>query len=189
MLSVNRSMLKTMSSFLARAQARMFFASSRFVAKIVAAMPNEKFECFSASACIASIVWHALSKPRFTCRTWLWMSPMPSSDTRMLIGRSFDAQNFTMRVSIGMARCGVRPVVLTPILRSRGSRRWNISTISGRSFLVVGSPPEMLRFSTAPQKSWCMTPSSCSSVMSYLRSPRFQLLHIVQRASQTNVQL
>ena len=41
-----------------------------------------------------------------------------------------------------------------PILRSRGSRRWNSSTISGRSFRVVGSPPEMFRFSTAPQNSW-----------------------------------
>ena len=50
-----------------------------------------------------------------------------------------------------MARCGVRPVVLMPILRRRGRCRWNISTISGRSFRVVGSPPEMFRFSTAPQ--------------------------------------
>ena len=41
-----------------------------------------------------------------------------------------------------------------PIFRSRGRWRWNISTISGRSFRVVGSPPEMLRFSTAPQNGW-----------------------------------
>jgi hypothetical protein len=34
-----------------------------------------------------------------------------------------------------------------------------------------------------------MTGSSWSSVMSDLRSPHFQLLHIVQRASHTHVQL
>src|SRR6266496_2014975 len=80
------------------------------------------------------------------------MSPMPSSDTRTLIKRSCAAQNLTMRVSIGMARCGVRPVVLMPIFRIRGRCRWNISTISGRSLRVVGSPPEMFRFSTAPER-------------------------------------
>ena len=47
---------------------------------------------------------------------------MPSSETRTLNSRSFSAQNFTMRVSIGIARCGVSPVVLMPILRIRGSR-------------------------------------------------------------------
>ena len=78
---------------------------------------------------------------------------MPSSDTRTLISRSCSAQNLTMRVSIGIARCGVRPVVLMPILRIRGRWRWNISTISGRSLRVVGSPPEMFRFSTcAPER-------------------------------------
>ena len=156
---------------------------------MVAAIPNWKFGCSAASACMASMVCSALSKPRFTLRTWLWMSPIPSSETRMLIGRSCAAQNFTMRVSIGIARCGVRPVVLIPILRRRGSRLWNSSTISGRSLRVVGSPPEMFRFSRAPQNLWSMTPSSCSSVMSLFRSPRFQLLHIWQRASHTNVQL
>jgi hypothetical protein len=94
-----------------------------------------------------------------------------------------------MRVSMGIARVGVRPVVLTPTFRMRGSRRWNNSTISGRSFRVVGSPPEILRFSTACQKSAAMTGSSCSSVMSSLRLPHFQLLHISQRASHTQVQL
>src|SRR5438034_488405 len=39
MLSVNRSMLNTMSRFGARAHARMFFASSMLVAKIVAGGP------------------------------------------------------------------------------------------------------------------------------------------------------
>ncbi len=102
---------------------------------------------------MASMVWQALSNPRLTSRTWLWTSPMPSSDTRMLISRPLAAQNSTMRVSIGIARFGVRPVVLMPILRKRGSRLWNISTRSGRSLRVVGSPPEMLRFSTAPQNS------------------------------------
>ena len=69
MASVNRSMLNTMSSFLVRAHARMFWASSRLVAKIVEAMPNWKFACSFDSACIASIVSHALSKPRLTWRT------------------------------------------------------------------------------------------------------------------------
>ncbi len=41
----------------------------------------------------------------------------------------------------------------------------------------------------APQNGWFMARSTCSSVMSDLRSPRFQLLHISQRASHTNVQL
>ena len=114
---------------------------------------------------------------------------MPSSDTRTLSSRSCSAQNFDDPVSIGMARCGVRPVVLMPILRSRGRWRWNISTISGRSLRVVGSPPEMFRFSIAPQNGSAIAGSSCSSVMSDLRSPCFQLLHISQRASQTHVQL
>ena len=48
---------------------------------------------------------------------------------------------------------------------------------------------EIFRFSTAPQNGLFMTGSSWSSVMSDLRSPHFQLLHIVQRASQTQVQL
>ena len=182
-------MLKTMSSFRARAHVRMFCASSRLVAKIVDAIPNEKFGFFAASACMASMVWQAFSKPRLTSRTWLWTSPMPSSDTRMLMSSPLAAQNSTMRVSIGIARFGVRPVVLMPILRKRGSRLWNISTMSGRSLRVVGSPPEMLRFSTAPQNSWSKAPSTSASVMSSLRLPRFQLLHIVQRASQTKVQL
>ena len=114
---------------------------------------------------------------------------MPSSETRMLTSRSFAAQNSTMRVSIGMARWGVRPVVLIPILRIRGRCRWNISTISGRSLRVVGSPPEMFRFSMLPQNGSAMTGSSASRVMSALRSPYFQLLHISQRASHTHVQL
>jgi hypothetical protein len=167
----------------------MFSASSRFLAKIVEAMPNWKFSCSWASACIAAMVLDALSKPFFTARTWSWTSPMPSSDTRMLISRPFSAQNFTIRVSIGIARAGGRPVVLMPIFRKRGSRRWNISTICGRSSLVVGSPPEMFRFSTAPQNGLSMTGSSWSRVMSDGRSPHFQLLHIVHLASQTQVQL
>ncbi len=138
---------------------------------------------------MASMVWKALSKPFFTTRTWSCTSPIPSSDTRMLIRIPCVAQNSTMRVSIGMARLGVRPVVLIPILRRRGRWRWNSSTISGRSLRVVGSPPEMLRFSTAPQNGLAMTGSSCASVMSLLRSPHFQLLHIVHFASHTHVQL
>ena len=114
----------------------------------------------TAIAALVAITASAQSQPRFTSRTWLCTSPMPSSETRMLIRMPFFAQNSTMRVSIGMARCGVRPVVLMPILRRRGKWRWNTCTISGRSFLVVGSPPEMLRFSTAPQNGWFNTGSS-----------------------------
>ncbi len=47
----------------------------------------------------------------------------------------------------------------------------------------------MFRFSTAPQNGFAITGSSCASVMSDLRSPHFQLLHMVHRASQTQVQL
>ena len=189
MASVKRSMLNTMSSFLVRAQARMFRASSILVAKIVAAMPNWKFAYSSDSACIASIVSQALSKPRLTWRTWSWMSPMPSSETRALMSRSCSAQNLTICVSIGMARWGVKPVVLMPTFRIRGRWRWNISTSCGRSLRVVGSPPEMFRFSTAPQKGWLIAGSSSASVMSDLRSPCFQLLHISHWASHTHVQL
>ncbi len=114
---------------------------------------------------------------------------MPSSDTRMLMSSPFSAQNSTIGVSRRIARTGVRPVVLMPILRSRGRCRWKSSTISGRSFRVVGSPPEMFRFSTAPQKGCAIAGSSCASVRSALRSPNFQLLHISHLASQTQVQL
>jgi hypothetical protein len=51
-------------------------------------------------------------------------------------------------------------------------------TISGKSLRVVGSPPEMFRFSTALQNGWAIAGSSWASVMSDLRSPCFQLLHI-----------
>ena len=57
------------------------------------------------------------------------------------------------------------------------------------SFLVVGSPPESMHISTFFQSGLWKARSICSSVMSLLRSPRCQLLHISQRASQTNVQL
>ena len=94
----------------------------------------------------------------------------------------------TTLVSIGMARWGVRPVVLMPNFRSRGSRSSMTRQRSTRSLRVVGSPPETLAFSTFFQSGEANTRSTSSRLMSSLRSPRFQLLHISQRASQTNVQ-
>jgi len=57
-----------------------------------------------------------------------------------------------------------------------------------RAPLVTLMPPEMLAFSMCFQRGELKTFSICASVMSDLRSPRFQLLHISQRASQTKVQ-
>ena len=87
-----------------------------------------------------------------------------------------------------MARWGVSPVVLMPSLRSRGSLSSITRQISTRSLRVVGSPPEMLAFSMFFQRPELKAFSISASVMSVLRSPRFQLWHISQRASQTNVQ-
>ena len=60
--------------------------------------------------------------------------------------------------------------------------------MSTRSLRVVGSPPETLAFSTFFQRFELNALSMSARLMSALRSPRFQLLHISQRASQTNVQ-
>jgi hypothetical protein len=60
--------------------------------------------------------------------------------------------------------------------------------ISTRSFRVVGSPPEILAFSTRDQSFDWKALSMSWMLMSWARSPRFQLWHISQRASQTNVQ-
>ena len=99
------------------------------------------------------------------------------------------AHSSAVSVSSGIARCGVSPVVLIPILRSLGSRSMNTREMSTMSFRVVGSPPEMLAISTFFQSGDVndavdLRRSSCRD----LRSPRCQLLHISQRASQTNVQ-
>ena len=56
------------------------------------------------------------------------------------------------------------------------------------SFRVVGSPPERLAISMFFQRPDWNACSISSSDMSDLRSPRSQLLHISQRASQTKVQ-
>ena len=135
------------------------------------------------------MVSYALSNPRGTFRTRLCMSPTPSIDTRVLkITPRFWHAAATFSI-IGMARFGVMPVVLIPNFRRRGSRSSITSQISTRSFLVVGSPPETLAISIFFQKSDSNTRAICSNVMSSLRSPRFQLLHISQRASHTHVQL
>ena len=144
--SVNRTMLKTMSSFSLRAQARMFSASSRFMWKMVVEMPKLK-GYFFCSSCIARMVSFAFSKPRFTCRTLLCISPTPSIETRVLKMMLRSWHISTIFVSIGMPRCGVRPVVLRPNLRSFGSRSSMTRQISTRSLRVVGSPPETLAFS------------------------------------------
>ncbi len=79
-------------------------------------------------------------------------------------------------------------MVLMPSFRSRGNLSIITRQISTRSFRVVGSPPEMLAFSMFFHSPELKTFSIWASVMSDLRSPRFQLLHISQRASQTKVQ-
>ena len=180
-------MLKTMSRPSFFAQARMFSQSSMFLLKIVAETPKLNGTRFCSSR-IASMVSFALSKPFFTWRTSLCISPTPSIETRVLKMTPFSWQASATLVIIGMARCGVRPVVLMPYFRSFGSRSRKTCETSTMSFLVVGSPPESMHISTFFQSGFWKTRSICSSVMSLLRSPRCQLLHISQRASQTNVQ-
>ena len=189
MASVKRSMLNTTSRFFVRAQVRMFSASVRFFAKIVEAMPNWKFAWVFASACIASIVFDALSKPFLTVRTWSCTSPMPSSETRMLIRIPFSAQNSTMRVSIGMARLRRQARRVDPDLAQPGQvpleQLDHLGQVDARGRLAAGDVQVLDR---APERD-ARTGSSSASVMSDLRSPHFQLLHIVHRASQTQVQL
>src|SRR5687768_18402274 len=60
--------------------------------------------------------------------------------------------------------------------------------MSTMSLRVVGSPPDSDAFSMSLQRLELNTFSICASVMSSLRLPRVQLLHISQRASHTNVQ-
>ena len=100
----------------------MFSASFRLVWKIVVEMPKLK-RYFFCSSCIARIVWFAFSNPLFTARTWLCISPTPSIDTRKLKITPRSWHSSTIFVSIGIARCGVSPVVFNPNLRSRGSDR------------------------------------------------------------------
>ena len=61
----------------------MFSASSRFIEKMVVEMPKLKGTRF-CSSCMARIVLSALSKPLFTFRTLLCISPTPSIETRVL---------------------------------------------------------------------------------------------------------
>ena len=145
--------------------------------------------CFFCSSFIARMVSLAFSNPRFTCRTWLCMSPTPSIDTRVLkmMFRSWHIS--TILVSIGMPRWGVRPVVFKPNLRSRGSLSSMTRQMSTRSLRVVGSPPETLAFSMffhRPELKALLdlARASCPSCGRRASS----CLHISQRASQTNVQ-
>ena len=72
--------------------------------------------------------------------------------------------------------------------RSLGNLSIITRAISTRSLRVVGSPPEIEAFSMPFHRFDEKARSICSSVMSSLRLPRVQLLHISQRASQTKVQ-
>ena len=116
------------------------------------------------------------------------MSPTPSTETRVEKMTLRSWQSSTTLVSIGMARWGVRPVVLMVSLRSFGNLSIISRQMSTMSLRVVGSPPERLAFSMFFHRLELKARSICSSVMSSLRFPRVQLLHISQRASQTNVQ-
>ena len=103
------------------------------------------------------------------------MSPTPSIDTRVLKMTPFLLHSSTIFVSIGIARCGVSPVVLMPNLRSRGRRLSITSHISTRSLRVVGSPPDTLAVSMFFQRPDENTRSMSASDISCLRSARFQL--------------
>src|SRR5918993_5096042 len=80
------------------------------------------------------------------------------------------------------------PVVLSVSFLSFGNLSIITRAMSTRSLRVVGSPPEIDAFSMSFHRFELKACSICSSVMSSLRLPRVQLLHISQRASQTNVQ-
>jgi hypothetical protein len=80
------------------------------------------------------------------------------------------------------------PVVLSVSFRSLGNLSIIKRQMSTMSLRVVGSPPDSEAFSMSFQRLELNTFSICASVMSSLRLPRVQLLHISQRASQTNVQ-
>ena len=165
----------------------MFSASSRFCEKIVVEMPKLKLNVFCRSR-IARMVSLALLKPFFTWRTSLCMSPTPSIETRVLKMTPFLLHISTIFVSIGIARCGVMPVVLMPNLRRRGRRLSITSHNSTRSLRVVGSPPETLAVSMFFQRPEENTLSMSASDISCLRSARFQLWHISHCASHTQVQ-
>ena len=79
------------------------------------------------------------------------------------------------------------PVVFSVSLRSFGSLSMHTRMMSTRSLRVVGSPPEMLQFSMFFQSGDEKAFSMSARLMSSLRLPRFQLLHISQRASHTKV--
>src|SRR4029079_10184738 len=80
------------------------------------------------------------------------------------------------------------PVVLSVSLRSLGNLSIIRRAISTKSLRVVGSPPEIEAFSMFFQRLEREACAICASVMSSLRLPRVQLLHISQRASHTKVQ-
>ena len=87
--------------------------------KSVVEMPKLKLYFFCSSF-MARIVSFAFSKPRFTRRTWLCISPTPSIDTRVLKMTPRSWHISTIFVSIGMPRWGVSPVVLMPELPQPG---------------------------------------------------------------------
>jgi len=137
---------------------------------------------------MAAMVLPAFSKAFLTLRTSPCMSLTPSIETRVekMMLRAW--QSSTTCVSIGMARWCVMPVVLSVSLRSLGKRSIITRQMSTISLRVVGSPPDSEAFSMSFHRGEEKARSICSMLMSSLRLPRVQLLHISQRASHTNVQ-
>ena len=74
----------------------------------------------------------------------------------------------TTLVSIGMARCGVRPVVLMVSFRSLGNLSIISRQMSTMSLRVVGSPPESEAFSMSFQRLELKACSICGRVRSDL---------------------
>ena len=186
---MKRTMLNTMSSFSFFAHARMLSASSRFLRED--RRRDAEVEAVRLLQLLHRARWScsAFSKPCFTWRTSSCMSPTPSIETRVLkmtlalvaqlddLGQHRDgamrrqAGGVDARTCAASAACRASPRTIRPgrCGSSARRRRRSRSRCSSRAGAEHAA-------------------RSASSVMSSLRSPRVQLLHISQRASQTNVQ-
>ena len=118
------------------------------------------------------------------------MSPTPSIDTRVLkmTPRSLARRRHLLEHRDGALRRhagGVDP----ELAQARKPVEHHLAdldqVVAGRR-LAAGHVGDL---DVLPEVGDSNTRSICSSVMSSLRSPRFQLLHISQRASHTHVQL